>query len=186
MVYAKTVRSAHSIHGVDPQHLVEKIVRERIYESAFFREKCDTLDFQKVLMLSTKLDHIGGTFSNTKPVPFICLVLKLLQIQPSEECLSKLFDSSCKYSVALGLFYYRMIFDAKDCYEKIEKYYVDYRKLKVRNADGTFSIIYMDEFADNLLTCDRVFGIVLPRISKREFLEDRNELSVRKPLIDFN
>lgn len=32
-----------------------------------------------------ELDHIGGTFGgNRKPTPFMCLVLKMLQIQPEK------------------------------------------------------------------------------------------------------
>lgn len=33
-----------------------------------------------------ELDHVGGHYSsNIKPTPFICLVLKMLQIQPSKD-----------------------------------------------------------------------------------------------------
>ena len=33
-----------------------------------------------------ELDHVGGTFGgNVKPTPFLCLVLKMLQIQPEKE-----------------------------------------------------------------------------------------------------
>ena len=32
------------------------------------------------------LDHVGGVFSgNIKPTPFLCLILKMLQIQPSKD-----------------------------------------------------------------------------------------------------
>ena len=32
------------------------------------------------------LDHIGGTFGgNIKPTPFLCLILKMLQIQPEKD-----------------------------------------------------------------------------------------------------
>ena len=32
------------------------------------------------------LDHIGGTFGgNIKPTPFLCLMLKMLQIQPEKD-----------------------------------------------------------------------------------------------------
>ena len=32
------------------------------------------------------LDHIGGVFGgNIKPCPFLCLILKMLQIQPSKD-----------------------------------------------------------------------------------------------------
>lgn len=33
-----------------------------------------------------ELDHIGGVFgANVKPSPFLCLILKMLQIQPSKD-----------------------------------------------------------------------------------------------------
>lgn len=33
-----------------------------------------------------ELDHIGGIYSaNIKPTPFLCLILKMLQIQPSKD-----------------------------------------------------------------------------------------------------
>lgn len=32
------------------------------------------------------LDHVGGVFgANIKPTPFLCLILKMLQIQPSKD-----------------------------------------------------------------------------------------------------
>lgn len=32
------------------------------------------------------LDHVGGVFGgNIKPTPFLCLILKMLQIQPSKD-----------------------------------------------------------------------------------------------------
>jgi len=33
-----------------------------------------------------ELDHIGGVYSgNIKPTPFLCLILKMLQIQPTKD-----------------------------------------------------------------------------------------------------
>jgi pre-mRNA-splicing factor 38A len=33
-----------------------------------------------------ELDHLGGTYGgNRKPTPFMCLVMKMLQIQPEKE-----------------------------------------------------------------------------------------------------
>lgn len=32
------------------------------------------------------LDHVGGAFGgNIKPTPFLCLILKMLQIQPEKD-----------------------------------------------------------------------------------------------------
>ena len=33
-----------------------------------------------------RLDHVGGVFGgNIKPTPFLCLLLKMLQIQPTKD-----------------------------------------------------------------------------------------------------
>jgi pre-mRNA-splicing factor 38A len=176
MANIKTPRTVSAVHGVDPQLLVEKIIRERIYESAFYRGSCDTLDFDALHKVATTLNYIGGTFANTKPVPFICILLKLLQIQPSPENVDKLIHDSNKYVVALGLFYARLVRDAKTCYSRIEGFLLDYRKLRHRQLDGTFTLMHFDEFADNLLRLDRFCGIILPRIAKRKFLEETGML----------
>lgn len=39
----RTVKDAHSIHGTNPQYLVEKIIRTRIYDSRYWKEECFAL-----------------------------------------------------------------------------------------------------------------------------------------------
>ena len=39
----RTVKDAHSIKGTNPQHLVEKIIRTRIYECRYWKEDCFAL-----------------------------------------------------------------------------------------------------------------------------------------------
>ena len=48
-----------------------------------------------------ELDHIGGTFGgNVRPTPFICLVLKLLQIQPEKEIIVEFIkNEEYKYDI---------------------------------------------------------------------------------------
>ena len=36
----RTVKDAVSIKGTNPQYLVEKIIRSRIYDSRFWKEEC--------------------------------------------------------------------------------------------------------------------------------------------------
>ena len=43
-----------------------------------------------------------------------------------------------------------------------------------------FNLTYMDEFVDKLLTEDRVCDIILPRLPKRETLEQTERLPPRK------
>lgn len=38
-----TVSGAAMVHGMDPQHVIEKVVRMRIYETRYWKEKCFAL-----------------------------------------------------------------------------------------------------------------------------------------------
>ena len=39
----RTVKDATSVHGTNPQYLVEKIIRTRIYDSKYWKEECFAL-----------------------------------------------------------------------------------------------------------------------------------------------
>ena len=119
-----TVRGAFAIHGQNPQvrgrtilldhprftliiqYLVEAVIRNRIYDSIYWKEHCfaltgavDSHGIIAVLVLNAhltaetlidktiELQSIGGVYGNQKPTEFICLLLKLLQIQPEKEIL---------------------------------------------------------------------------------------------------
>ncbi|WZZ55718.1 hypothetical protein YC2023_055825 [Brassica napus] len=77
---------AKNIRGTNPQNLVEKIVRTKIQNHTFWKEQCFGLTAETLVDKAMELDHVGGTFGgNRKPTPFLCLVLKMLQIQPEKE-----------------------------------------------------------------------------------------------------
>ena len=46
---------------------------------------CFALTAETIIDEAVKLHYIGGTYANTRPTEFLCLVLKLLQIQPEKE-----------------------------------------------------------------------------------------------------
>lgn len=78
--------SALSVHGVNPQHLIEKIMRNRIYASVYWKEQCFGLTSETLVDKAIELAYIGGTFGgNQQPTPFLCLLLKMLQLQPEIE-----------------------------------------------------------------------------------------------------
>lgn len=165
----KTVKRALNIKGVDPQHLVEKIIRERIYENPFYKDKCNTLSFDCIYSLAKNLCYIGGIFSNTKPSPFLCLLLKLLQIQPAILSVKSpfTFPDNNKYVLALFSLYLRLVLPSNEIQPFFKPLLNDYRKLRRRTTSGIFEIITMDEYIDSLLNGDRVCDIILPRICKK-------------------
>jgi pre-mRNA-splicing factor 38A len=54
-----------------------------------------------------ELDHIGGTYGgNNRPTPFICLVLKMLQIQPEKEIVVEFIKNEeykCVHDFSFGI-----------------------------------------------------------------------------------
>ena len=108
-------------------------------------------------------------------------------------------DSFCRYLRALAALYIRMTFRAVDVYELLEPLLKDYRKLRLRNMcrhlDDTlescleflflffvagYSLVFMDEFVYELLSEERVCDIIMPRLIKRQVLEENGDIGPRK------
>lgn len=179
----RTVKYATQVHGTNPQYLIEKIVRERIHDSKYWQEECFRLTSALVLERAVDdLKYVGGTYgAKIDPTPFLCLVLKLLQIQPQKEIIYLYIDQpDFKYLRALGIFYLRLVGRPAEVYKKLESIYTDYRKLRVMDTQRRFSVIHMDELVDNLLHEEKVFNITLPRLTKRIVLEDNHEIDSYK------
>ncbi|KAJ7470424.1 PRP38 family-domain-containing protein [Mycena latifolia] len=175
-----TVSGAQSIHGQNPQFLVETVIRNRIWESIYWKEHCFALTAESLIDKAIEVRFIGGVYGNQRPTEFLCLLLKLLQIQPEKEILVEYMRADeFKYLRALAAFYVRMTFRAVDVYELLEPLLKDYRKLRLRNMAG-YSLTYMDEFIDQLLTEERVCDIILPRLTKRSTLEENGEIGPRQ------
>lgn len=82
----KTDPGALNVHNMNPQFLIEKIVRSKIYGCSFWKEKCFGLNSETLVDRAIELKYIGGTYGGTrKPTNFLCLILKMLQIQPEKE-----------------------------------------------------------------------------------------------------
>ena len=89
-----------------------------------------------------------------------------------------------KYLRVLAAFYVRLTFDAVDVYKTLEPLLLDYRKIKRRVRDS-FTLTYVDQFIDDLLTKDRVCGTSLWKLPPRQQLEDLDMLDERiSPLAD--
>lgn len=177
----RTVKDAQSVRGTNPQYLIEKIIRSRIYDSRYWKEECFALSAELLVDKAMELKYLGGVYGgNIKPTPFLCLVLKMLQIQPEKDIVIEFIrQEDCKYVRALGAFYMRLVGISLDCYKYLEPLYNDYRKLRNQSRQGQFEIIHMDEFIDLLLHEERMCDIILPRIQKRHILEANNELGIR-------
>jgi pre-mRNA-splicing factor 38A len=163
---------------------MEKIIRERIYESQYWKEFCVPLNAATLLDQAVQLKYIGGQYSNTHPTEFLCLAFKLLQIGPERDIIMEyLHAEEFKYLQALAAFYIRLTFRGEECYKLLEPFLTDYRKLRYRTEQG-FHLTYLDEFADSLLHDERVCDIALPRIPTRFALEETDILEPRVSAIE--
>lgn len=182
----RTVKDAKSIRGTNPQYLIEKIIRTRIYDSKYWKEECFALSAELLVDKAMALRFIGGVFGgNIKATPFICLTLKMLQIQPEKDIIVEFIrNEEFKYVRALGAFYMRLVGSSLDCYKYLEPLLADSRKLRRQKRDGSFDLIHMDEYIDELLREDRMFDVILPRMQKRHVLEENNELEAKVSALD--
>lgn len=178
--------NSKQIHGLNPQELFDKILRNRIYNTPYWKEHCFGLTPETIIDKAIELKYIGGTFGKNKaPTNFICLVYKLIQIQPEDEIiLEYLNNSEYKYLTALAAFYIRLTFRHKFVYKTLEPLYNDYRKLRAIDSQGNFYITHVDEFVDNLIVKPELFDITFPLLPKRRALELNENLSPRVSVLE--
>lgn len=182
----RTDPAAKSIRGTNPQNLVEKILRSKIYQNTYWKEQCFGLTAETLVDKAMEIDHLGGTYGgNRKPTPFMCLVMKMLQIQPEKEIVIEFIkNEDYKYVRILGAFYLRLTGSDIDVYRYLEPLYNDYRKLRQKSSDGQFTLTHVDEVIDELLTKDYSCDIALPRVKKRWTLESLDSLEPRRSALE--
>ncbi|XP_063934717.1 pre-mRNA-splicing factor 38A-like [Zophobas morio] len=175
-----------SIHGQNPMHLVEKIVRTRIIDSLYWKEHCFALTAETFVDKAVELNHYGGHYGGSvKATPFLCLVMKLLQLQPDKEIIIEyLKNEDFKYLRMLGAIYLRLTGNALEIYQYLEPLYDDFRRVRFKNREGKFIESHVDEFIDKLMHEERVCDLILPRLMKRKSLEELGQLEPRQSAIN--
>ncbi|KAF2423726.1 pre-mRNA-processing factor, partial [Tothia fuscella] len=198
------------IRGQNPALLFEKAVRDRVTESYYWKEQCFGLNAATLCDRAAELTFIGGTYGDMgKPTPFLCLAFKLLQLVPEKEVILEYLNfedddemddgeeenvlrndidqtrrGEFKYLRALAAFYIRLAWEPVEIYRTLEPLLGDFRKIKRRTRQG-FTLSYMDQFIDDLLTKDRVCATALWKMQSRTLLEDLDLLEPREsPLGD--
>lgn len=83
---------------------MEKILRSKIYQSMYWKEHCFGLTAESLVDKAVSLNYVGGTYGGQrKPTNFMCLVLKLLQLQPDKEIVVEFIkNEDYKYVRVLG------------------------------------------------------------------------------------
>ena len=115
---------AEAVHGTNPQNLVEKITRLKIYNSIFWKEQCFGLTSETIVDKAVCLKYCGGTYAgNNKPTNFLCLILKMLQLQPEKDIVIEFIkNEDYKYVRILGAFYLRLTGKPEEIYKYLEHF----------------------------------------------------------------
>ncbi|OEH77467.1 pre-mRNA splicing [Cyclospora cayetanensis] len=174
----RTDVAAVTIHGKNPQLLFSRIVRRKVYESFFWKNDCFAATAESIVDVAVQLQYVGGTYGGIRtPSPFLCIVLKLLQIQPEKEIiLEYLKQEDFKYLRAVAAFYFRLTARSDDVYIHLEPLLADYRKLRVRESSGRFVLRHVDELIDDCLRKNTLFDVDLPPLAKRNIFVDQQLL----------
>ena len=174
--------TARHMHGADPQSLIDRIVRSRVYECAYWKEHCFGLNAATLIDQAVKLNHVGGVYGpHALPTPFLCLALKMLQIQPPVQAVEEyVVQAEYKYLRLLGAFYFRLVGRGVDVWRTLEGLLADYRKVRRRKEDGGWDVVHVDEVVDELLQSDKACSVTLPRLMRREQLEKMGKLQPRR------
>jgi len=59
----RTVKDAKSIRGTNPQYLVEKIIRSRIYDSKYWKEECFALTAELLVDKAMELRLVKAKYN---------------------------------------------------------------------------------------------------------------------------
>jgi pre-mRNA-splicing factor 38A len=113
-----TVPFAEAVHGTNPQYLVEKITRLKIHNSVYWKEHCFGLTAETIIDKAVMLKYCGGVYGGSnKPTNFLCLSLKLLQLQPDKDIIVEFIkNEDVSYSfISLLLFLIFLIFSSNIC-----------------------------------------------------------------------
>ena len=156
---------------------VDLILINRVFNYYYWKDKSFGLTSETIIDKALELKYIGGmNHSSNQPTDFICLFIKLLQLNPSEEIIDEyLSDPDFKYLRALTALFIRFAYPPEKIYTKLEKLYCDYKKLVILKSKG-YAITHMDEYIDQLLNEENIFEISLPKIPKRTVLEENGSL----------
>mmetsp|Transcript_13554 Transcript_13554/g.22158 ORF Transcript_13554/g.22158 Transcript_13554/m.22158 type:complete len:356 (-) Transcript_13554:885-1952(-) len=177
---------ARSVHGTNPQNLIEMITRSKIYDMNYWKEKCFGVSAEALVDLAMELRAFGGIYGgNNKATDFLCLTLKMLQIQPDKEIIVEFIkNEDYKYVRLLGAFYLRLTGKPLDVYQYLEPLLNDYRKVRHKTPAGKFELEHVDQFIGELLNKDYYCDIALPRLPHRQVLEGAGQLEPRRSALE--
>ena len=182
----RTTAFASAVHNLtDPQALLPAPLKNRIHAARYWKEQCFGLSAESLIDKAVALECVGGTYGGAQtPSRFMCLVLKLLQLQPEHEIIVEYIkQDDFKYLRLLGATYLRLTAAPKQIYTYLEPLLADSRKVRIVHTDGTYELGFVDAVVDDLLCKeDGGIGVGMPRMPKRWQLEEVDILEKQSPV----
>ncbi len=158
--------------------LIPPSLREKVVKSLSWLQKCATMNLVSVVDAAISLDCVGGVYSDFKtPTMYLCLLYRLLELAPSLDLAASMWSQDYhKYLRVLALHYLRLIATRPEIYVAMQSASInaqqtiaeimheDYRKLRVREEDGQYKLLHVDEFCEMLLVQKSIYGVILPTL----------------------
>jgi pre-mRNA-splicing factor 38A len=158
-----------------------------VFNSRFWKEHCFALNSESLVEKAMTLEYVGFAFGAFhRPTPFLCLLVKMVQILPSIEMLRTYVEfsaaepsnnvtqqeSDMRYLRVLTAVYIRLVCRPEMVYSMLEPLFQDYRTVVLLDTDAKFSKVYIDEFVETLLAygaCS-IQGFHFPHLTRRSVL----------------
>ena len=187
--------------NLDKSTLIPAILRDRVSTSRYWREKCFALSTETLIDRASELNHLGFCYGGVnRPSPFLCLLTKMMQLEPDSETLMSFIEYSegspandlemrkidLRYLRALTVVYIRLVCKSSAIFSLLEKLLPDYRTLFAVDPSGAFIRLSVDELIEMLLDPENrpVFGFIFPHLVKREVLQRRGEVDMYASELD--
>jgi pre-mRNA-splicing factor 38A len=145
------------------------VLRKRIQRNQFWVDKCADASFLDVVSLAADLEYIEGFIGEAgRPTPFVCLLLRLMQLQPTGELLDEMIrQDKLKYLKFIAITLVRLVEeDPTIVHAALDVGLAQYTSLRVRTESGEVSVMPFDLVCEKL-TSSSLFGIPLPSLLSR-------------------
>ena len=171
--------------GTDPQNALEYLLRQRIYQTRYWKEVGFGLNVADVLEKSmAHLRSIGGSVPQN--TVFLSLLLKLLQLHPEPTIMATTFLSDdaadWPYTRLLGACYLRLTARPVEIYTALEPLLADYRSIRYFRSNQ-WGRTTVDQFVDALLlppSSHSYWEVTVPRLPARWILQEAGYLEPRR------
>ncbi|KAH0801649.1 PRP38 family protein [Histomonas meleagridis] len=166
-----------SVRGTAPQHLLDPKTRHKIYNSVYWLQYCFGVNLVVFVDRAQMIKGVGGLYGHLKlPCEFLCLFLKLLELEPSRDIILYFLNTRCwqmKHLRLLAALYVRFTFPPEEVYIVLEPLLMQYNQVAILR-DDEFQITHFDEIIHSFIHDEFWCGVSLPPLTPRVGLPPRH------------